>query len=195
MALPTAASLLRQLSQGSLVFLGHHLHELGCELVPLTQDVVRLLAARLTQDVVRLLAARVLAVAPQEALNAALEAGHKAVALDAQDAMGHWALGFDFTLMSISGLFGLTGIVINDSIILVSIFRELLSNGMSAARAAVEASVKRCRAIILTSVTTVLGLTPILFESSIQAQNFESEDALEGITAVREKRAPEFRGR
>ena len=83
---------------------------------------------------------------------------------------GHWALGFDFTLMSIFGLFGLTGIVINDSIILVSGFRELLSNGMSAARAAVEASVKRCRAIILTSVTTVLGLTPILFESSIQAQ-------------------------
>ena len=84
--------------------------------------------------------------------------------------VGHWLLGVDITLMSIFGLFGLIGIVINDSIILVSVFRELTAQGRSVAEAATEAAVKRSRAVILTSVTTVLGVMPVLFETDLQAQ-------------------------
>ncbi|MCC5793680.1 MAG: efflux RND transporter permease subunit [Chromatiales bacterium] len=84
--------------------------------------------------------------------------------------LGHWLMGFDFTLMSIFGLFGLSGIIINDSIILVSVFRELREQGLGVVEAAVEAAVRRCRAVILTSVTTVFGVMPILFETAVQAQ-------------------------
>ncbi len=83
---------------------------------------------------------------------------------------GHWLLGVDVTLMSLFGLFGLIGIVINDSIILVSVFRELTAQGLSVREAAAEASVRRSRAVILTSITTVLGVLPVLFETDLQAQ-------------------------
>lgn len=72
--------------------------------------------------------------------------------------------------MSIFGLFGLTGIVINDSIILVSVFRELRDRGMGAAEAAGEAAVRRSRPAVLTSVTTVFGIAPVLLETGLQAQ-------------------------
>ena len=84
--------------------------------------------------------------------------------------MGHWILNVDVTLMSIFGLFGLIGIVINDSIILVSVFRELVAQGMDEKRAASEAAVLRMRAVMLTSLTTVFGLLPVLFDSDLQAQ-------------------------
>ncbi len=83
---------------------------------------------------------------------------------------GHWLLNVDLTLMSIFGLFGLIGIVINDSIILVSVFRELNAQGMSVQKAAAEAAVRRSRAVILTSVTTVFGVLPVLLETDLQAQ-------------------------
>ncbi len=83
---------------------------------------------------------------------------------------GHWMLSVDVTLMSIFGLFGLIGIVINDSIILVSVFRELVAQGMDEKDAASEAAVKRMRAVMLTTITTVFGLLPVLFESDLQAQ-------------------------
>ncbi len=83
---------------------------------------------------------------------------------------GHWILSVDVTLMSIFGLFGLIGIVINDSIILVSVFRELVAQGMDEKLAASEAAVRRMRAVMLTSVTTVFGLMPVLLETDLQAQ-------------------------
>lgn len=83
---------------------------------------------------------------------------------------GHWLLNVDLTLMSIFGLFGLIGIVINDSIILVSVFRELTAQGMSVQKAAAEAAVRRSRAVILTSVTTVFGVLPVLLDTDLQAQ-------------------------
>jgi multidrug efflux pump subunit AcrB len=83
---------------------------------------------------------------------------------------GHWLLNVDLTLMSVFGLFGLIGIVINDSIILVSVFRELVAQGMNVKKAAAEAAVRRSRAVILTSVTTVLGVMPVLLETDLQAQ-------------------------
>ena len=83
---------------------------------------------------------------------------------------GHWFTGIDLTILSQFGMFGLLGIVINDSIILVSFYRHLRDKGMDAENALVEASCQRLRAVLLTSLTTIAGLTPLLFETSLQAQ-------------------------
>lgn len=83
---------------------------------------------------------------------------------------GHWLLGFDVTMLSLFGIFGLCGIVINDSIILIMVYQELRQKGVAAAEAAVEAGSKRLRAVFLTSFTTIAGITPLLFETSKQAQ-------------------------
>ncbi len=83
---------------------------------------------------------------------------------------GHLVMGLDLTILSLFGLFGLSGIVINDSIILISEYRLLKDSGMPMKKAIVEASCRRLRAVILTSLTTIAGLTPLLFEGSVQAQ-------------------------
>jgi len=84
--------------------------------------------------------------------------------------LGHWLLGVELTILSIFGLFGLTGIVVNNSIILVSFYQGLRDEGLALREAIVEASCQRLRAVILTSATTIAGLTPLLFEGSLQAQ-------------------------
>ena len=84
--------------------------------------------------------------------------------------LGHWWMGIDMTILSIFGFFGLSGIVVNDSIILVSFYKQLRESGMSVNEALEEASVQRVRAVLLTSLTTIAGLTPLLFETSLQAQ-------------------------
>ncbi len=83
---------------------------------------------------------------------------------------GHWVQGIDLTLLSVFGIFGLSGIVVNDSIILVSFYKRLRDKGMLVKDALVEASVQRLRAVLLTSLTTIAGLLPLLFETSLQAQ-------------------------
>ena len=83
---------------------------------------------------------------------------------------GHWLLGFDVTMLSIFGFFGLTGIVINDSIILVDVFKRQRAKGASAIDAAIAAGCRRLRAVLLTSVTTVAGIMPLLLETSREAQ-------------------------
>ena len=83
---------------------------------------------------------------------------------------GHWLLGFDVSMLSIFGFFGLSGIVINDSIILVVAFKQARERGLSAADAAVEAGCRRLRAVLLTSVTTIAGIMPLLLETALQAQ-------------------------
>lgn len=83
---------------------------------------------------------------------------------------GHLLLGIDLTILSLFGFFGLSGIVINDSIILVSFYQKLVTQGMNTHEALVEASCQRLRAVILTSLTTIAGLAPLLFETSLQAQ-------------------------
>jgi multidrug efflux pump subunit AcrB len=83
---------------------------------------------------------------------------------------GHWLMGIDLTILSLFGLFGLSGIVINDSIILVSFYKQLKDSGMDTEQAIVEAACRRLRAVLLTSLTTIAGLTPLLFETSLQAQ-------------------------
>lgn len=84
--------------------------------------------------------------------------------------LGHWLMGIDLTILSLFGLFGLSGIVINDSIILVSFYQSLIKQGLPVNEALVEASCQRFRAVLLTSLTTVAGLLPLLFETSLQAQ-------------------------
>lgn len=83
---------------------------------------------------------------------------------------GHWILGFDVTMLSIFGFFGLSGIVINGSIILVSYFKEKREDGTPAVDAAIEAGCRRLRPVLLTSVTTIAGILPLLFETSEDAQ-------------------------
>jgi multidrug efflux pump subunit AcrB len=84
--------------------------------------------------------------------------------------VGHWLLGIDLTILSMFGLFGLSGIVVNNAIILVSMYQELRQTGMGVDGALVEAACSRLRAMILTSATTVVGLGPLIFETSLQAQ-------------------------
>ncbi len=83
---------------------------------------------------------------------------------------GHWVMGLDLTILSLFGLFGLSGIVVNDSIILVSFYRDLRVRGLPLDEAVEEAACQRLRAVLLTSLTTIAGLTPLLFERSLQAQ-------------------------
>ncbi|WP_319411532.1 efflux RND transporter permease subunit [uncultured Cohaesibacter sp.] len=84
--------------------------------------------------------------------------------------LGHYLLGFQLTILSLIGLLGLAGILVNDSIILVSRLDERIAHGQSAREAAIGASCDRLRAVLLTSLTTVGGLAPMLFESSPQAE-------------------------
>ena len=84
--------------------------------------------------------------------------------------IGHWVLGLDLTMLSWFGFFGLSGIVINDAIILVTFYRELRERGQPAKEAIVDAACLRLRAVLLTSLTTIAGLLPLLFETSLQAQ-------------------------
>nr|MCU0937194.1 efflux RND transporter permease subunit [Gammaproteobacteria bacterium] len=83
---------------------------------------------------------------------------------------GHWLLGIDLTILSLFGLFGLSGIVVNNAIILVSMYHELQQGGMAVDDALVEAACSRLRAMLLTSSTTVVGLGPLIAETSLQAQ-------------------------
>lgn len=84
--------------------------------------------------------------------------------------LGHYVLGMSLTIVSFVGLLGLAGILVNDSIILVARFDERLQRGEAMTTAAVGASADRLRAVLLTSLTTVGGLAPLIFETSISAQ-------------------------
>lgn len=83
---------------------------------------------------------------------------------------GHYLMGFKLSILSLFGLMGLAGILVNDSLILVSRLDERLKLGETLREAAMGASRDRLRAVLLTSLTTMGGLTPLLFEKSLQAQ-------------------------
>jgi len=83
---------------------------------------------------------------------------------------GHWVLGYDMTILSMIAMIGLAGIVVNDSIILVTTIDERIRNGEHFMDAVVNGTCDRLRAVILTSLTTIGGLAPLLFEKSFQAQ-------------------------
>ncbi len=84
---------------------------------------------------------------------------------------GHLLLGLDFSMPSMLGLISLAGIAVNDSILLVNVIKDEHEPGVvTVAEAAPKGAVARFRAILLTSVTTIAGVTPLLFETSLQAQ-------------------------
>lgn len=84
--------------------------------------------------------------------------------------VGHWLMGIELTVLSLFGLFGLSGIVVNDAIILVMFYKELKQKGGASQEAIVEAASLRLRAVLLTTLTTIGGLVPLMFETSLQAQ-------------------------
>ena len=83
---------------------------------------------------------------------------------------GHLALGIELSIPSLVGVATLAGIVVNDNILLVSFIKERLKAGMAVIEAVQLAAVDRFRAILLTSLTTIAGLLPLLLETSTQAQ-------------------------
>jgi len=83
---------------------------------------------------------------------------------------GHLLMGLQFTMPSMLGFVSLAGIVVNDAILLVESVKKRVEQGVDIQTAAVKASNDRFRAVLLTSITTIAGMTPLLFESSLQAQ-------------------------
>ena len=84
--------------------------------------------------------------------------------------IGHWVMDLPLTLFSMLGLVALTGIVVNDSIVLVDFINSAVRGGMPLNQAVLEAGGRRFRPVMLTSLTTIAGLAPILTETSFQAQ-------------------------
>ena len=85
-------------------------------------------------------------------------------------AFGHWVHGFPINILSLLGIIALIGIMVNDGLVLIGKFNSNLRSGMSFENAIYEAGRSRFRAIFLTSVTTIAGLAPLIFEKSRQAQ-------------------------
>lgn len=85
-------------------------------------------------------------------------------------AWGHWIHGFPINILSMLGIIALIGIMVNDGLVLIGKFNNNLRSGMSFDDAIYEAGRSRFRAIFLTSLTTVAGLAPLIFEKSRQAQ-------------------------
>jgi len=83
---------------------------------------------------------------------------------------GHLVLGMDLTLLSLLGIVALAGVVVNDSTLLISTFNDLRREGLDTDTALTEASCRRFRPILLTSITTFAGLLPMILERSVQAQ-------------------------
>jgi multidrug efflux pump subunit AcrB len=83
---------------------------------------------------------------------------------------GHFALGHDLTFISLFGLVALSGVVVNDSVVLLDYLNRQLGNGKGIIDSALLAVRRRFRPILLTTLSTCLGLLPMLLETSMQAQ-------------------------
>ena len=85
-------------------------------------------------------------------------------------AIGHLIMGLPLSLFSFFGMLALTGVVVNDSLVLITRYNQNRTSGMDVIAALQEAGIGRFRAIFLTTATTVIGLLPLLTETSEQAQ-------------------------
>ncbi len=83
---------------------------------------------------------------------------------------GHLILGIPLGLLSFFGIIGLAGVVINNSLVMIDLYNEYLAKGYAVKDAVVEGTKDRFRPILLTSVTTFLGVYPLIMETSLQAQ-------------------------
>jgi len=84
--------------------------------------------------------------------------------------LGHWFNDLSLGILSLNGIIALSGVVVNDSLLLVTRFNSLRNEGLELQRAISEACCSRLRAVLLTSFTTFAGLMPLLGETSLQAQ-------------------------
>ncbi|MEM1376448.1 MAG: efflux RND transporter permease subunit [Pseudomonadota bacterium] len=83
---------------------------------------------------------------------------------------GHFIMGVSIGLLSIFGIIGLAGVVINNSLVMIDLYNEYLEKGADTRTAVIEGTKDRFRPILLTSLTTFLGIFPLLQETSVQAQ-------------------------
>ena len=84
--------------------------------------------------------------------------------------LGHVIMGMNLSIMSYMGMLALSGVVINDSLVLVDFVNKRRLEGLNVSNSVRVAGVARFRAILLTSLTTFFGLMPLIFEKSTQAQ-------------------------
>jgi len=84
--------------------------------------------------------------------------------------IGHLTMGATMSLLSILGMFAAAGVAVNDNLVLLDYVHRLRDQGMDGAQALIEAGTRRFRPILLTSLTTFVGLMPLLMEKSLQAQ-------------------------
>jgi multidrug efflux pump subunit AcrB len=84
--------------------------------------------------------------------------------------LGHMIMGMNLSIMSIMGILALAGVVVNDSLVLVDWINRRRREGMALAEAVRTSGAARFRPILLTSLTTFVGLLPLIFEKSTQAQ-------------------------
>ena len=84
--------------------------------------------------------------------------------------IGHIVLGYDLTMISFLGIIALSGVVVNDSLVLVDAINKFKKEGYTTYDAVVKAGQRRFRPILLTSLTTFFGLLPMIFETSMQAK-------------------------
>ncbi len=84
--------------------------------------------------------------------------------------MGHLVMGYDMSVLSMLGMFAAAGVAVNDNLVLLDYVQRLRAKGMDGATALIEAGTRRFRPILLTSLTTFVGLLPLMTEKSLQAQ-------------------------
>ena len=84
--------------------------------------------------------------------------------------IGHLILGLPLGVLSMFGIIALSGVIVNGSLVLIDFINENLANGMAIEEAIIDGAKSRFRPIMLTSLTTFLGVAPITFETSLQAQ-------------------------
>jgi len=84
--------------------------------------------------------------------------------------IGHGIVGIPVSLLSVFGMIGLLGVLVNDTIVFMDRYNQVLKEGASVREAGMEAAKSRFRPILLTTVTTVAGLLPLISETSMQAQ-------------------------
>ena len=84
--------------------------------------------------------------------------------------LGHFLMGYPLTIFSIVGMLALSGVAVNDSLVLVDFINRYRKSGQDHRDAAIKAASARFRAILLTSLTTFFGLLPLMFAQSVQAQ-------------------------
>jgi multidrug efflux pump subunit AcrB len=83
---------------------------------------------------------------------------------------GHLLMGLDFSILSLLGVLAVSGVVVNDNLVLIDRISQLRETGLSVKESLIRGGYERFRPIILTSITTFVGLAPILLETSMQAR-------------------------